>query len=729
MPRTPTIDPNLSLEDLVRRLSAAVRADQVRLFDSLIARTRSGTDSLKAFKLLAAVKPNGSRLALEYAARMPEPIPPAIVLFAAQALQDRSNPIPIRLVVAGKLLATLPDTPQAVGPVVRSVTAGLSRSKTLQRMIDLQSRVDKCNTLDRMVEANEKVVKLRCPKCPAKLTRTAFIRHLWHKHRLKFDRGLAVDPRAEVEQSVSTAATSDDPNAIDRAFELSPHYYPQSTLVQVLQAIASRQMMAGFPVPNTLTRSAADQSAGLCPTCLNPVPDPILPVPPSLAVGGGRLSGDGYAVEVTDTPTGRAITVITPKEERAETPAGSSRFDPRRFGVLMAVPVLTLGIIFVTLMPSRWVHPFIVALGVTILGWLLYLAGRFTRKELPTPDDVAVDIAWQSIVPELGKSKASARWLTRLCRASVDRGSALDRVKEMYDLTENAAVWADKGGVYLPLFAAVRVLDVCDGAAMGKDKANKLLSVFEPFFLGELPAGYAEAAAEIICTDRVLSDGDAKRFAVLLTAAAFEATYTPLDLLRVLRFLPHLRILFGTPTADLLKMQYAVWRGRHSEPWAEVGRATTVFELAKSSPGVCRKMLAAHPDLLLRIDLPDSAARELGEVVLTARGLVVAGKLLTDPDGETELTRSPRGSGWMLALGAQKINLDRKLDWNSVERIVNWLRYRLDKLVPLAEGADRINLDRIRRVLTPLVQDCPLCGRACVCRTGRVGEPWPMNGG
>lgn len=718
-------DPAAPIDVLVRQISVAARPQQLRLIDTLCERTQKGSESMRAFQLLAAVRPNGSRLALEYVARMPDPIPPALLLFAAQALPDRSNPIAMRVAVAGKLLGSLPDTPQAVGPVVRSVTAGLSRSRTLQRMIELQSRVDRCVTLDRMVEASERRVKLKCPKCKAKLTRQAFIRHLWEKHRLTFDRGAAVDPRSAVEQAVGAAAATDDPEAVDLAFDLSAHYYPQSTPEQVLQAIASRQMAAGIPVPDTLTRAAADQAAGLCPACLNPVPDPIPPVPPPLAVGGGRLSGDGYAVEVTDSLTGRTVTIVTPKEQRAELPL--NRFDPRAFGVMVAIPVLLTGILAVVLFPDRYAPPGLVALAVTFLGWVTYLIARYSRKPLPPADGLAVDMAWQELVPDMGAKKAAARWLTRLCRASVDRGDEVERVRRVYELVENASVWADKGGPYYHLFAAARILQVCDGVGLGKDKVNGLLGVFEPFFLGELPAAYAEAAAEIVRTDQLLTDADARRFGVLLTASAFEATYTPLDLVRVLRFLPNLRVVFGTPTADGLKAAYAVWRGRHSEPWAGVGKATTVFELAKSYPGVSRKLLAAHPDALMRLHLPDAAERELGEVLLTPRGVIAGGKVLADPDGEAELLRSPRGSGWTLHLGSHRIHLDRKLDWNVIDLLVKWVRYRADKLLPLAEASDRVNPDRVRRVLAPLAQPCPLCGAECVCRSGRVGEPWPMS--
>lgn len=728
MPPTPQIDPTLPLDELLRRAAAAGRrGEQVRLLDALAARTRQGYDAMRVFQALAAVQPNGSRLALEYVARMSDPIPPAILLFAAQALQDRSNPVGMRLTVAGKLLAALPDTDAAVGPVVRAVTAGLSRSRTLQRMIELQGRVDRCATLDRMVAASEQKVRLRCPKCRRQFLRPAFIRHLWDEHRLIFDRGTAVDPKPAVEQAVTGAVTATDGPATDQPFDESARYFPQSTPEQVLQAVASRQMASGHPVPDSLTRAAADQNAGLCPSCLNPVPDPIPPVPPPLAVGGGRLSGDGYAVEVIDKPTGRTVRVTTPKEgEEDVPPAFTRRFDPRAFGVLVAAPLLLAAVVAVGVLPQRFGPPVLYALLAGFAGWVVYLIARYARPPLPNPDATAVDAAWREIAPRRGAKKSAARWLTRLCRASIGRGDPTRRARELYEVVENAAVWADKGGVYLPLFAAARLLQVCDNSDMGRDRVSGLLDVFDPFFLGELPAAYAEAAAEIVTTDAVLTPADARRFAALLTSLAFDASLTPHDLIRVLRFLPYLRVLFGTPTADGLKAAYVIWKGRRSDLWAEAGHATTVFDLARTAPGACRRLLTAHPDALLRLDLPDAAVRELGEVVLTPRGVIAADKVLAEPGGEAEVVRSPRGSGWMLALGAQRINLDRKLDWNTVDTLVRWIRFRSDKLLPQAEAADRVNADRVRQVLAPLVRTCPLCHAECVCRSGRVGEPWPV---
>jgi hypothetical protein len=80
----------------------------------------------------------------------------------------------------------------------------------------------------------------------------------------------------------------------------------------------------------------------------------------------------------------------------------------------------------------------------------------------------------------------------------------------------------------------------------------------------------------------------------------------------------------------------------------------------------------------------------------------------------------------MLALGSQRIHLDRKLTPETVTLLGKWLRYRVTRLLPQAEAQDRTNGGLVRRVLGPLVRACGLCGTECVCRSGRVGEAWPV---
>jgi len=720
---TPPFQP---LDALARQAATApVRADQLRALDDLIARTYPTPATLAAFHLLRSTPTVGTKLALEFVARMPEPIPAALLPLAAQLIEVRTTPVQLRLAVAGKLLASQPDTPNAARPIIRSVTAGLSKSRRLERMIQLQSRVETCAVLDEMVRNGERRVKWKCPKCAAKLARREFIRHLWAEHRLRFDRGTAYDPRGTVESAVNAAAAGTSPEAVESAFTATRFYFPEASFAQVLQGVAARQRLVGSPLPPALLKAAEDQKAGLCPSCLTAIPDPIPPLPPPLASGSGRLAGDGYEVQVTETSLGQTAT--------AETPAGpvplgpdARRFGPRGLAVLVTAPLLALVLLVVLPFPRRLASPGWVAVGLSSAAWVLYYAVRSARAPLPSPDDRAVEIAWESLAPTVGRSRKAVRFLTRLCRASAGVGATVDRVPKVWQWVEQAEVLAEKSADHAQFLAAVQALQAFDGVTFGKDKLGGLAVAFGRFTRGEAGAGYAEAMAEFALTSGQLTAGESARLAVALTAESFDAGLLPGDLAAVVRQLPWVRRLLGRPTATVLQHRYAIWRGRNSEPWSPVGKAASVFELVASAPSTARRILATHPDALLKIDLPDGADRDLGDTVMTPRGVIVGGKVLTDPDGGFSLARSPSGSGWWLVLGAEKITLDRRLTPDVATAVRAWVRYWATKQVPQAEAADRTNPARVAKLLAAVKVTCPLCGTVCACRAGRVADPWPL---
>lgn len=722
-----TAPPTQPLDALARlAATATARADQLRALDDLIRRTYPTPQTVTAFTQLRNSGADGPRRAMEFVARMPEPIPPALLLLAAQALQIRTTPVQLRLAVAGKLLASVPDNPQSVGPIVRSVTAGLSKSRTLERMIQLQSRVETCKTLDDMVRAGEKRVKWKCPKCQRKLHRREFIRHLWDDHRLRFDRGAAFDPRGSVETAVNAAAAGTSAEAVEEAFTATTFYFPEASLAQVLQGVVSRQRQAGAGVPASLLKAATDQNAGLCPSCLTAIPDPIPPLPPPLALGGGRLAGDGYAVQVRETSLGHAATAETPDGPVA-LGAAARRYAPRGYAVLVTAPLLLVVILTVALFPSRFASPGWVAVGLSVLAWLLYWGVRSSRPPLPLPDDRAVEIAWESLTAGVGRSKKAVRFLTRLCRASAGAGSSVDRVPKVWQWVEQAEVLAEKSAAHAQFLAAAQVLQAFDGVTFGKDKLTGLAVALGRFLRGEAGAVYAEALAEFVLASGQLTAGETARAAVLLTAEAFEAGMLPGDIVRVVRYLPWLRRLLGRPTATALQHRYAAWRGRNTQPWSAVGAATSIFELAAASPATARRVLTAHPDAVLKIELPDNADRDLGDTVMTPNGVIVGGKVLTDPTDGFALSRSPSGSGWWLVLGMERLTLDRRLTTDVVNVIREWVKYWAAKQVPQADAADRTSPAKVAKLLAGVVVECPLCAAACVCRTGRVGDPWPLG--
>ena len=709
-------------EELIRLAAAAKdRPAQLRILDLLVQRTYATPQSMKTFQALAGTS---SHLALDFVARMPDPVPKGVLLLAAQALPDRANPLPLRLAVAGKLLGSLPDSVQAVGPIVRSITAGLSRSRTLERMIQLQSRVDGCATLDTMVQTTEARVKLKCPKCRVKLTRPELIVHLWHEHRLIFERGHAIDPRSGVEVIIGQVSGEPSRKLPEDAYRASEHYFPESEPHQVLQAVAARQRSTGA-IPLPLVEGAIKAVQSLCPTCLGPLDDRIQPLPPPLARTAHRIAGDGYSVSVRDFASQQVVELQTPITARSVVPGMSRRWSPRGLAVLIAGFFFALGCIVVWIAPRF--PPFGLSLILTAIGWGLYAALRYTRPKLIDAKSRAADVAWGEIAANLPVNSSSLRFLTRLCLASPGRGTPGERAATVRRLIEWSAAKAEPNAATVQLLAAGQVLQTADGADVGKDKVNGLVKLFDAVWRGELPIDHGEYLAEIATNALQLPSGESSRLAILVLGSAFDNGLLPRDVLAIAKYLPWLNMVLGLPTPKRLQLACAVWRGKNSEPWASIGPAATLFDFAKKSPSASRKLLVACPDALLKLELPEAAQRTLGDVVLTPRGLVIGSMLLTDPEIAIDLGRSPRGSGWILKLGREFINLDRKIPADLIPVFSAWLNYRVQKLLPQAEALTRSNPQKVRQLLAPLANTCPLCGTESIGRSGQVGDPWPLT--
>jgi hypothetical protein len=671
------------VEEAVRQVVAAPdRAAQLRAMGAL-ART-AARQPAAAFTQLRQSGDDGARLALDFASRLSGSLPADLVAAMRAALAERSVPVPVRLAAAARLLA---DAPGDAAPVVQAVTAGLSRSRALERMIQLQCRVETCPALDALIAAAEAEARLRCPKCTAPLARRDLPAHLWQRHRLVYDRGEARDPRPLLDAAITTAVASGNPAALDGTFSLTRHYYPDATPRQVLQALAAR----GATGLEHLQERAADEDAGLCPVCLAAVADPVPPLPPAAALSGGRFAADGYAADVEDAPTGRFVTFATPHDVPTREPDTGRRRPPRTLAVTAALPVLVVAVLGTLVVPARLVNPVWLAVWLALVGWLVYLAVRLYRAPLPDRTDRAADIVWADVVPTVGRTPAAVRFLVRVCRASVGVGDPVERAAALFELSQHAGVLAAKGAAYQQLMAAARVLEIFDIARLGRDKVVSLLGVVEPFLRGEAPPAYAEAVAQIVLEDGVLAPGDAERLGVLVIGAAFENGLQATDLATVGRFCPWFRqLILGARPAHLTQLA-AVWRGRNSQPWSAVGDAMSVFELARESPASARRLLAECPDLLLRIELP-GGGNDFGPLLLTVDGL-----------------RSFKG----------------RPPAKFAERLRAWQRYRAEKLLPAAEALGQAGGGkRVAAMLAPLNVTCPLCGAQSVLRTGRVGTPW-----
>ncbi len=710
---------------LIRQAEAATdRAGQLRALTQLTrANPRHGAN---IYLHLAALRPDGPRLALEFVTRYAGKLSRELIRTALPALADKTIPIPVRVAAAGTMLDAVPDESRSVTPIVLAVTTGLPRSRVMERMLQLQSRVEKCEALDALIATSEGKVRLRCPRCPARLTRRDLIQHLWHQHRLVFEHGTARDPRTILDETITATAASTDPHEVDRTFLLTEYYYPDSSPQQVLQALAARSDDA-MPTERLLT-VVADDHAGLCPVCLNAVPDPIPPLPPPAEVSDGRISADGYEASVEDAPLGRVFSVATPGETSLREPEDGRRRSPRLVATLFAFPLFLLAMVGAIAIPDRFANPIWLAVWLSGVGWLAYVALRLVRKPLRDRTGRVIELAWQELAPGAGRTPEAVRFLTRLCRASLGARQATQRHHEVFELAQQSSVLGMKGGAFAQLHAAVRLLEVFDAAQLGREKMPGLVEVFAHFLRGDATLGYAEAVSEMLLTPGVLAPGEARRLGVFVIEAAFMLGWLPSDLAMLGRFAPHFRTLLLNARPDYLGLLYAVWRGRDARPWSAAGDAATIFNLAAEAPAETRTILANDPDVVLRLYLPADVEAVLGTVLLTARGVTIADRSVNDPAAAIETQRTP--SGWRLQFGPHRFTLEGKLPDRAPDYLRAWVKLWAEKLSPAAQQTSgRGPGKRVVTMLAPLAVACPLCGMQSVVRTGRVGTPWQALAG
>src|SRR5438094_667816 len=105
------------------------------------------------------------------------------VIFAIlPLLADARIPHPGRVAVAARVLLVIPDRPRPVARIARALTVGLPPSRALARLREVQNELVRSNSLDELIEAREKRVRLACPRCGVRLPRVEMAKHLWHEH-------------------------------------------------------------------------------------------------------------------------------------------------------------------------------------------------------------------------------------------------------------------------------------------------------------------------------------------------------------------------------------------------------------------------------------------------------------------------------------------------------------------------------------------------------------------
>lgn len=704
----PPPDVERSLEETVRHIvSAPDRAAQHKRIAEASRQFHLSRDVLTVFNRLAAAK-GGHRLALLFVARMPMPIPTGLLLLSAPLLQARDASPQIRINVAGRLIESLPDRPESIGPIVRALTAGLGKTRTLERLIHLQSRVEKSATLDQLVEEAERTTRLRCPKCSARLSRAALIRHLWKKHRLVYEGGGAREPGPVVEKAVADFSESRDLAALDRVYSVTERMYDDVEPKQIHQAILTR-LGPSVADAESLAKAAAEDTCGLCPACYCSVPPSIPTLAEPLALADGRLVGEGYRVEALRRKI--AITYADGSTERLPDPSDQS--NAREFAAKVGGGFAGVALLLAGVLPTK---PLLPTVGVTLLGIGAYAGLLFRERKVPKPDLRAVNACWNELAPGIGRSPRAIRFLTRLCRTSLGQGDPEERSKVLWELVEHAAVLAEKGATQTQLLASARLLQAHDSSRIGKEWINQLLAVWEPFFRGEASPVYAEAVAEILLNAEQYSDRDSARMRVQLPSVAFEAGLNPAGLKALAEQCPNFgRLLAGN--SDWFDLLFELWKMKNTRPWENaIGPAQSVFDLTRKGSGA--RTLLSFPDTLLVAEFP-----ELGEVLIGRRGVTVGDCTAADPDAVVAVEPAKKGA-FILVFGPHRIAVEEKVTEKTVRGLKAWLKFRAERLMPaMGRSATAAVPDRVRQLMEPIAIDCPMCRTRSLVRAGEVGRP------
>jgi hypothetical protein len=605
----------------------------------------------------------------------PEAERPAAVEQLLPLLGDSRVPLGVRMAAAALAVESLPDTPEAIRGVVQAVTAGLTPARALHRLIHLQHITDGADALDAAVEAREQKVKLDCPRCGVQLPRAEMAKHLWHDHGgLTLVQGKTRSRAGAVQAIRREYAALGDPALFDRAAGVGGE--------AAVGAWAAESASPEELLP--LCAAAGARGVSLCPACLADVP-PAAPRLPALAVAHGRAAGDGHSA------------------------AARGAFPPRVIGTVAALAVLLAFMLVAPLVRGRFPLLAVCFLSLAGFAYLVTLLALWPRR---APGDAAIDAAWRKLAPRLADRGGAARFLTRLCLTSLGRGDPMERARVLGRIIARARENPDER----QLLAAALVLRVDDGARFGRDLAQGIAELAAEAFNGQQPADFAAFVLEAyLGVPR--EPAERARLRVLLYAAAFDAGLTARDVIELCGVSPPVAEAMGLPPHHAALL-YGVWLGRVSRPWAAVGEARTVFELAETAPASAGGLLADEPGALLVCPTDPDAEAELGPLRVTASGVSLGGLTVSDPGEDVRV----EGGGRELVFGSHLLRLSRSVPATFAADVKAWLRFRAEVLAAYPATHLPGGGEPASRLLAPFAVNCPSCGTRCATVAGAVAR-------
>lgn len=724
---------------LLRRVAKASGDERTKLLNQLAKGFGSGPVSTRVFRKLLSFQPDGNRLACYYLSRANGPLSRKLLPSVLPLIKNPLFPLGVRISAAGTMIDSVRSSPESIGQIVDALTADMKPTRAVEVLVRLQSRTYREGHFQQLVTERLRANKLTCPRCRQQFVRSKLIVHLWRAHQLVYQSGRIQEPAELVEECLREAAKPEsaaDTSHLDRAFAWTELYFPGTPPIQVFQALAARGAVHPSRLGPLLERAARSQ-AGICPTCLTELPDPVPQLPAELSVTAKRLSGEGYSLELRDTFFGRSGRIEQPERE---TELFTEHATPRKMGMLMGLAAFVVTMLAVLGAIVLKQSPWVLGVGGVAVSWFLYWTTRLALRNAETGPDQLVNRAWELVVPGIGRRPQAVRFLIRLCRSSIGRGQPLERANRVWELAEQSGVLVEKSPINAQLYAASRVLQAVDEAAAGKELVSGLAGVFErrcqpapgakrqansTTFLGDLV--FAEAATEVILSADLLEPGRLDRLALLLIEALFEHGVKPNELHQTCEFSDRLRELFLYPKWEWLRALYLVWQQDDKDQWHTLGSFETIFSLVRKKPLMADELLVDRPDLLVTVrglDLPESSRPGRWRIQIALSGVWFCGVWIDNP----ELDISTARSGRELWLGDVVIKLPTAAPKGLVARLqsaIRWWQRLMDKV--------ENDITRFGKpMVVPEVRNkfgcsCPLCGTESLTRRGQMGIVLRVN--
>jgi hypothetical protein len=671
----------------------------------------------------------GRRLALALGARLPAPLERRVVRALRPLLGDRHLPAEAQIAAAAALLRTTGDDGPRAKRLLRALVAGRSKVKAVDRLRRLEARVGPAPAVQALRRHLEDRIRMRCPRCHVQMRRPAMIEHLWAEHGLLLQGERVREPWPLIEEWLDAAGPGGDAEVVKRCRALAEQIDPREG-TRRLQRLLLARGVEDAEARRALLAEAAEQRASLCPRCYALVPVPRDEPPRPMSVSRGRLSVNGYRVEVSEAGFVPHVEFETPAGLRRRERLPGRRLTRRAAVLLLAGPPVLLALALALV--NLGIGPLPPVAGLLLLALLLALGVRLFWRPGPPPDGLAVDHAWGRLAPRLhaeGFSLEDSAFLASLALASLSRGrpeARREALGRLLRLTERV-VGAGFGGAHA--LAALRRLAVADAARAGKDRVLLTVAEVDSCFHGKLPLAYAEGLLEGRREDG-WSRGERARLRVLLCDSAFDAGFEVADLLEAGAAAPALEAVLGGDPDGLARLRL-LWSLRATRPWDRHGEADTAFDLAGDA--AWQDLLGRYPDLLLRHPLPPRFAEAPGgpaHLLLCGRGVVFHGTVLTRPPRVVEVTerRSGRG-GYELVVDDHRFPFDSNPD-AAAARLERWCRYHFEEFVPLVADVHRWPSPDATAILRAWgAVRCPDCRRSLLPRPGEVGVSLEQGGG